>query len=86
MLAKDVLRDMGCLLNLLADTLLFLRDKIVLLFGKEEKKEYIKKVPKYCRWYCDYVDECRDKNKGWKCRSGCRVIEVKKLNGTYKGR
>lgn len=46
---------------------------IVYLFSSKEKRNFIDKVPRYCRLECPYVYQCRDKEKDWKCKKGCYV-------------
>lgn len=49
-------------------------DGFLYIVGSKEERNFIKKVPLYCRYECRYVYICRNEDKNWKCRKGCIKI------------
>lgn len=45
------------------------------IFADKETRDYIKKVPRFCREVCDDVFECRNPDNDWKCYQGCMWID-----------
>jgi hypothetical protein len=54
----------------------YICDRIQLLFADEERKDFIKHVPPYCR-KCDLLYECRNPKRNWKCYRGCIYINMR---------
>ena len=49
-------------------------DLIDYIKGDKAVRDFIKKVPRYCRWDCHYIFMCRSQKKNWKCKKGCIKI------------
>lgn len=47
------------------------------LLADKETRDYIKKVPRFCREECGKVLECRNPNNDWKCYCGCMWVDSK---------
>ena len=45
------------------------------IFADKETRDYIKKVPRFCREVCDDVFECRNPDNDWKCYQGCMWVD-----------
>ena len=52
----------------------FVRDLILIIFGDKMIRDYVKKVPAYCRYECGAVLECRNHRKDWKTKKGCMLL------------
>ena len=48
---------------------------ILIVFGGKKWRSYVFKVPKFCRYRCGHLNECRNPANKWKCRSGCILIK-----------
>ena len=62
------------------------RDLIVLIFGDKQTRQFISKVPSYCRYECNCVFECRNPAKEWKCKRGCLLLNVENRSTKQKYR
>lgn len=51
-------------------------DLIEYAFADKEKREMLDSVPPKCS-ACKLLIECRDKQRGYKCRNGCIIINSK---------
>ena len=49
---------------------LWLDDKVEYILADQQKKEFMKKVPKSCR-ICVHLRSCRNERNEWKCIRGC---------------
>lgn len=47
------------------------------IFADKETRDYLKKVPRFCREECGKVLECRNPNNNWKCYGGCMWLDNK---------
>jgi hypothetical protein len=46
-----------------------------IIFGGKNVRNFVLKVPRYCRYKCDYVFECRNVRKEWKTKKGCLIAD-----------
>jgi hypothetical protein len=47
---------------------------ILIVFGGKKWRSYVFKVPKFCRYRCGHLKECRRYENNWKCRAGGCVL------------
>lgn len=50
-----------------------IKDLMQIIFGGKNVRHFVFKVPRYCRYKCDYVFVCRNYSKEWKTRKGCLI-------------
>ncbi|MBQ5591182.1 MAG: hypothetical protein IIU65_05840 [Clostridia bacterium] len=50
-----------------------IKDLMQIIFGGKNVRHFVLKVPRYCRYKCDYVFVCRNYSKEWKTRKGCLI-------------
>lgn len=55
-------------------------DIFIFIFGDNEDRDILRKVPSFCRWDCGDWRNCRDKNNNWKCKRGCWLARERKIN------
>lgn len=53
-----------------------LNDIVEYIFADKRTKKILRCVPYTCR-ICDFLGECRDEEKDWKCRHGCLILPEK---------